>query len=133
MKPHFLALAACAALFCAGPVSAHHSHAMYDATGEIQIEGAIKEIRWANPHVWLYIDVRNTDGTTKTWAFEGAAINQLQRKGWTREMLNVGDPIKISCYPLRGGGPGCLGGYVLALKGDTLPPTHERHLGREFD
>lgn len=133
MKPSLFALAAFSAFVSVAPAAAHHSHAMYDASGEIQIQGAIKEVRWANPHVWLYINVANPDGTTKTWALEGAAIGQLQRKGWTGDMLKVGSNIKISCYPLRSGGPGCLGGYVLALDGQDLPATHERHPGREFD
>jgi hypothetical protein len=106
---------------------------MYDASGEIELDGVITEVRWANPHVWLYLDVENEDGTARTWAMEGAAIDQLQRKDWTRDMLSVGSSIKISCYPLRSGGPGCLGGYVLTLNGETLPPTHEGHVGREFD
>lgn len=133
MKASTLALTACAALLFAAPVWAHHSHAMYDASGEIELEGVISEVRWANPHVWIYLDVEGEDGTARTWAMEGAAIDQLQRKGWTRDMLNVDSPIKISCYPLRSGGPGCLGGYVLTLNGETLPPTHDGHAGREFD
>ena len=133
MKYRSFALSFFAAAIFAAPAWAHHSHAMYDAGGEIELEGTVKEVRWFNPHVWLYIDVKGADGQTKTWGFEGAAINQLQRKGWTCENFKEGDAIKISCYPLRNGGPGCLGGYVLTINGQALPPTHERHAGREFD
>ena len=133
MKASILAHCTCASILLAAPVWAHHSHAMYDASGEIELEGVISEVRWANPHVWIYLDVENEDGTVRTWAMEGAAIDQLQRKGWERDMLNVGSPINVSCYPLRSGGPGCLGGYVLTLNGETLPPTHDGHAGREFD
>lgn len=132
MKSSIFALAAFAA-FAAGPALAHHSHAMYDASGEIELEGTLTEVRWANPHVWIYLEVQNEDGTMRTWAMEGAAIQQLQEKGWEQGMLNVGDPIKISCYPLRSRGPGCLGGYVLSINGEDLPPTHDLHPGREFD
>jgi hypothetical protein len=106
---------------------------MYDPTAEIELEGAVTELRWLNPHVWLYLTVRQPDGTDKTWALEGGSTGQLERKGWAREMFKEGASIKISCYPLRSGGPGCLGGYILALDGVTLPPTHDRHPGREFD
>ena len=133
MKYLAFVLAAGAALSLCGAASAHHSHAMYDATGEIELEGTIKEVRWANPHVWLYIDAAGPDGQQRTWGFEGASIAQLARKGWTFESFKAGDRIKISCYPLRNGGPGCLGGYVLTLNGQVLPPTHEKHAGREFD
>jgi hypothetical protein len=133
MKPSSFALASFAALMLAAPALAHHSHAMYDATGEINISGTIKEMRWANPHVWMYIDVKAQDGTTKTWALEGAAINQLERKGWKQELLPVGATVDISCYPLRSGGPGCLGGYILKINNEVMPATHGGHAGREFD
>ena len=133
MKYLAFVLAAGTALSLSFAASAHHSHAMYDATGEIELEGTIKEVRWANPHVWLYIDAAGPDGQQRTWGFEGASIAQLARKGWTFESLKAGDGIKISCYPLRNGGPGCLGGYVLTLNGQALPPTHDKHAGREFD
>jgi hypothetical protein len=81
----------------------------------------------------MYIDVKAQDGTTKTWALEGAAINQLERKGWKQEMFPLGAAIDISCYPLRSGGPGCLGGYILKINNEVMPATHERHAGREFD
>jgi len=130
MNPTYAILAA---LLYATPVLAHHSHAMYDASGEIELEGTLSEVRWANPHVWIYIDVANADGTTRKWGMEGAAIQQLQENGWTGDMFEVGIPIKVSCYPLRSGGPGCLGGYVLSLNGEELPASHELHPGREFD
>ena len=133
MNAKSLILAAFAALLCVAPAGAHHSHAMYDASGEIELEGVLTEVRWANPHVWIYLDVKNEDGTSRSWAMEGAAIDQLARKGWTRDQLNIGSAIKISCYQLRSRGPGCLGGYVLSLDGEDLPPTHELHAGREFD
>jgi hypothetical protein len=133
MKTSSFALVAIAALLFVVPAAAHHSHAMYDASGEIELDGVLTEVRWANPHVWLYLDVENEDGTSRSWAMEGAAIDQLARKGWEREMLRVGSPIKISCYQLRSGGPGCLGGYVLSIDGEELPPTHDLHAGREFD
>jgi len=133
MKQAFFAIAAGAAVLAVIPASAHHSHAMYDSSGEIILEGVITEVRWANPHVWLYFDVAGEGGEPRTWALEGAAIGQLQNSGWEREMLNEGDQVTVSCYPLRSGGPGCLGGYVLTLNGEDLPPTHGDHAGRAFD
>lgn len=133
MSFRLFALASIAALISTATAWAHHSHAMYDANVEIELDGVLTEIRWANPHVWLYFDVENEDGTIRKWALEGAAIDQLARKGWERDMLNVGSSVKINCYPLRSRGPGCLGGYVLEIDGEELPPTHELHAGREFD
>jgi hypothetical protein len=133
MKLRSFALTACAALMFAAPVWAHHSHAMYDATRAIELEGTIKEMRWVNPHAWLYFVVLNPDGTTKTWAMEGPGVAGLVRKGFTKESLEPGTKVKVSCYPLRSGAGGCLGGYVLELNGEVQPATHNGHAGREFD
>jgi hypothetical protein len=133
MKLRSFALAACGAVMFAAPVWAHHSHAMYDATRELELTGVIKEMRWINPHAWLYFDVKNPDGTTRTWALEGPGVNGLIQNGFTRDSFPAGAPIKVNCYPLRSGSPGCLGGYILELNGEVLPPSHNRHAGREFD
>jgi hypothetical protein len=106
---------------------------MYDATSPVELEGTIKEMRWVNPHAWIYFVVLSADGTTKTWAMEGPGVAGLVRNGFTKETLTPGTKIKVFCYPLRSGAPGCLGGYVLALNGEVQPPTHPGHAGREFD
>ena len=133
MKLRSFALAACGALSFAAPVWAHHSHAMYDATKALELEGTIKEMRWVNPHAWLYFVVQESDGSTRTWAMEGPGVAGLVRNGFTKESLQPGNKVKVSCYPLRSGGPGCLGGYVLAINGEAQPATHAGHPGREFD
>ena len=80
MRFLYLSLLAAATFGLAVPASGHHSHAQYDASGEIELEGTVSDVRWRNPHVYLYIDVVE-NGETRTWAFEGAAINQLESRG----------------------------------------------------
>jgi hypothetical protein len=132
MKCRIQLLVAAASFALTGHALAHHSHAMYDASGTIELQGTVTEVRWRNPHVWMYLEVEE-NGATRTWAFEGAAIAQLERKGWTQDSMKPGDAVHIACYPLRNGGPGCLGGYVLSINGEELPATHENHAGREWD
>lgn len=134
MKRWPFGVAAIVSLAVAAPVWAHHAHGSYATDKELVLAGTVKEMRWMNPHSWMYIDVPAAGGTPmRTWAFEGAATGQLTRKGWTKESVKPGDKIKIACWPMRNGAPGCLGGYVLEINGQILPPTHERHAGREFD
>ena len=58
-------------LLTASFASAHHSFAMFDKTVEKVATG--KVVRWAfnNPHSWLYINVKNKDGSETLWSFEG--------------------------------------------------------------
>jgi hypothetical protein len=80
-----LALAACLAVTALAPLAAHHSFAAeFDDTKPVKMTGVIKKVEWTNPHIWFYLDVKNTDGTVTTWGFAGGAPGQLMRRGIVR-------------------------------------------------
>ena len=116
-------LAAVATLALAVPAWAHHSHANYDSSEYVFMDGTITEVHWMNPHVWLYLDITDEAGESNVWALEGGSIGALTRGGWRRDSIAVGDPISVRCYPLRDGSDGCLLGYI------TIPGQEEK----EFD
>src|SRR2546425_12594718 len=62
-------------------VSAHHSFAMLDKRIEKVATG--KVVRWTfnNPHSWLYINIKNKDGSETLWGFEGSSPTQLLQRG----------------------------------------------------
>jgi hypothetical protein len=119
-----------ALLAVASSVWAHHSFAMFDLDKEITLEGTVKDVQWANPHVWLELDVADADGRTTKWSFEMGTTGMLTRAGWKSSTLKVGDRVKVVCNPLRSGDPsGRLvtvtlpGGGVLGPGGPApLPP-----------
>ena len=84
---------------------AHHSFAMFDLDKEVTLEGAVKDVQWANPHVWLEVDVADGNGGTKKWSFEMGTTGMLTRAGWKSSTLKVGDKVKVVCNPLRSGDP----------------------------
>ena len=53
------------------PVAAHHSFAAFDMANQKTITGAVKQVDWTNPHIWIWLDVANDKGGTDTYAFEG--------------------------------------------------------------
>jgi hypothetical protein len=95
-----------------GPVFAHHSHGNYNMTEYIALKGTITEVHWLNPHSWVYLEVKDAKGEADIWALEGASVVQLQRRGWTKEMLKVGSNISVRCHQLRDRSTGCLLGYI---------------------
>ena len=88
------------------PAAAHHSFAAFDMANQKTITGAVKQVDWTNPHIWIWIDVANDKGGTDTYGFEGMSPNYLARRGWTRTTLHTGDTITISFRPMKDGKKG---------------------------
>jgi Family of unknown function (DUF6152) len=90
----------------AGPTLAHHSFAMFDKDHQIDLEGSVKEFRFANPHTFIYLVVKQEDGSTETWSLEGQSPAALVRAGWNGKTLKPGDELKMRIAPLRSRAPG---------------------------
>jgi hypothetical protein len=97
------------------PAAAHHSFAMFDAAQKITVSGAVKEFQWTNPHSWILMMVRNSDGQLDQWAIEMTGPGGLVRQGWLPKTLTPGMSIAVTMHPLK---DGAHGGQFLAV---TLP------------
>jgi hypothetical protein len=87
---------------------AHHSAAQFDFAQTVRIEGVVKEMRVANPHIALLLEVTDDKGT-RVIEYEGHSRNNVYRRGWRPEMVHTGDKIAIDIAPMRTGDDG---GYV---------------------
>ena len=86
------------------PVTAHHSFAAeYDSTKPISLTGTVTKVEWMNPHVYFYIDVKDSAGAVAHWAIEGGAPTSLYRAGWRRESLKFGDVVTVHGFLARDG------------------------------
>jgi hypothetical protein len=97
MRQTLALVAAGAALVLAAlPVAAHHSFAAeFDATKKVSLSGTVTKLDWMNPHIWMYVDVKDDSGTMVHWQCEGAPPNTLTRNGWTKDSLKIGDQVTI--------------------------------------
>ena len=105
MRPFalFPSLALAVLVVAVVPAAAHHSFAAFDMANQKTITGAVKQVDWTNPHIWIWLDVANDKGGTDTYAFEGMSPNFLARRGWTRTTLHTGDKITVSYRPMKDG------------------------------
>ena len=80
----------------AAPVMAHHSFAAeYDSKKPVSLKGIVTKVDWMNPHVYFYLDVKDDDGNVSNWALEMGPPTLLQRSGWTRSTMKVGDEVIV--------------------------------------
>jgi hypothetical protein len=86
------------------PVRAHHSFAaQYDRTKPITLTGSVTKMEWMNPHIYFYLDVKDSSGALVNWAIEGGAPNQLYRAGWRKDSLKVDDIVTVEGFLARDG------------------------------
>ena len=106
MKPFFKIILA-SSLLLAGSVFAHHSFvAEFDSNKPIQLNGIVTKVEWTNPHVWIYLNVKNDEtGETVNWGAELGPPHGLQRRGWRRNTLAIGTPISVDGFLARNGTP----------------------------
>jgi Family of unknown function (DUF6152) len=91
-------------LLAATPAFAHHSFSMeFDSKQLVTLRGVVTKVEWRNPHTYLYVDVKNSEGKAINWTFETAGPAGLARAGWHRDSVKVGDQVTVSGYRSRAG------------------------------
>ena len=108
MRTHRLtrtgAAAAAALLLGAGSAAAHHAFsAEFDANRPIHFQGTVTKVEWINPHAWIHMDVQMDDGSTERWMIEGGNPHNLFRRGFNKDVIQVGMEIVVDGYGSKDG------------------------------
>jgi hypothetical protein len=88
------------------PALAHHSVAgQFDMAKPMVLSGTISKIDWVNPHIYIYLDVKDAKGEVTVWALNGPPTAMLRRAGLTREtvMGKPGEIVTANIAPARDG------------------------------
>ncbi len=98
-------------LLCWQVALAHHGKVVkFDTEQQIQLEGRITKVDWANPHVHLFV-VEPASGDD--WYVELESPVILEWNGWDALTVQPGDLVSISGYPARDGSPQIWGEQIL--------------------
>jgi hypothetical protein len=90
----------------AAALLAHHSvPGQFDMSKPLTLKGVISKVDWINPHIYVHLAVKETDGTTNTWALATLPTAMMRRAGITRESLQgkAGEEVTINAVPARDG------------------------------
>src|ERR1044071_742006 len=93
-------------LVLAAPAWAHHSvSGQFDTTKPIVLKGTVSKGGWINPHVYIYLDVKETDGSVTTWALSSLPTAMMRKAGLSKETLigAPGETVTINAVPARDG------------------------------
>lgn len=101
------------------PTFAHHSFAMFDYNKDVTITGEVKELKWINPHIHLFVNVPDGKGGMTEWDVEGGTPGNLRRTGWSRDVIKRGDKVSVVIHPMKNGTAG--GQLVKASFADGKP------------
>lgn len=85
------------------PILAHHSASSYDVDHPVSVKGVVQNMEWTNPHVFIYLDVKDDNGNVEQWRVEGNSPNMLTRAGWKKEMIKSGDQVVVNGAPAKSG------------------------------
>jgi hypothetical protein len=93
-----------AVLFASGPLLAHHGETNYDTERVVSVKGTVTDFQFINPHVQIFMDVKNDNGEIEKWSCEARSPIMLVRVGgWDKNTLKPGDIITASGFRAKNG------------------------------
>jgi hypothetical protein len=101
-----LLVAAAVAVTAAATLVAHHPvPGQFDVSKPVTLKGVISKVDWINPHIYIHLDVKESNGTTNTWALATLPTAMMRRAGLTNETLQgkPGEEVTINAVPARDG------------------------------
>src|ERR1051326_7097233 len=131
----FVLLLTAAVAIVSIPALAHHGRGATYAKKEISLKGTVKEVLWRNPHIAIFLDVKDDSGKVTTWAIEHSNVSQLARLGYSKTTLRPGMEVTAVVNPGSKGEPIGLCQKIILADGkeiflrDALPEELQR-IGR---
>jgi hypothetical protein len=103
------------------PLAAHHSFtAEFDIKKVAILQGTVIKMEWVNPHAYIHIAVKNSNGTVTEWAVEGNTPNSLLRVGLNKKSLLPGTELAVKGYLAKSGENVISGSSIIFKSGKKM-------------
>ncbi len=99
----------------AGEAIAHHSVAgEFNVSKIVQLNGVVSEVEWANPHIYIHLNVKDAAGVVTTWRLESVPVGMMRKAGLSKALLLANEQTaSVSAYLARDGTPNL--GYLVKI------------------
>jgi hypothetical protein len=97
--------AAVVAVGCALPAIAHHSFAAeFDSNKTVTLKGVVSKVDWINPHIFIYVDVKDPSGKVTTWSLQSLPPLFFRGSGLTKDLLlSNKSEVTVTANPAKDG------------------------------
>ncbi|HEX5000632.1 MAG TPA: DUF6152 family protein [Terriglobia bacterium] len=115
------AIILCLVLAGSSVASAHHSFCSgLDSSKPFLLTGKVARIELRNPHSYLFLDVKNANGTVEQWVLHVVAVSSMRSGLWNKDTLKAGDEVTVRGFPAKGSDEKRGGLSEVVFKGKTL-------------
>lgn len=103
------------------PARPHHAFGSeFDVNKPLKLRGTVTKWELVNPHSWIRMDVKGSDGTVVNWMVEGGSPNSLYRLGFNKDSLPPGTEIIVEGYQSKDGSARGVGAKLTFTDGRQL-------------
>jgi hypothetical protein len=105
------------------PLFAHHGNASYESK-VLTLKGTVTAWVWANPHVFLKVNVKDSQGKIVNWTAELVAPSNMINYGFTAQTFKPGDGVTmVTTAVAKTGAPVARLSEVILPSGQIMKPS----------
>jgi Family of unknown function (DUF6152) len=91
-------------LFLSAAVAHHSVAGEFDVHKTVTLNGVVSKVDWVNPHIYIWLDVKNAAGKIDQWHLECVPVGMARKAGLSKQMLEGhGETVSIVAFPARDG------------------------------